>query len=131
MINRLFLLGNGKEKIVEFGIGNADFGINRGKEKIMKNSANSFKQVAIFSLTVFLASLFILSIPAAAKKPWDGVVHAPLKTAKSFDWSAPDEFFTGRTKGTPFRSSVFMKKSGRETLYHTELSKSTEVCGIN
>ncbi len=55
--------------------------------------------MAIFSVAVFLASLFILSIPAAAKKPWDGVVHASLKTAKPFDWSAPDEFFTDREKG--------------------------------
>ncbi len=65
----------------------------------MKNNANPFNQIVIFSVAVFLASLFILSIPAAAKKPWDGVVHAPLKTAKSFDWSTPDEFFTGREKG--------------------------------
>ena len=26
-------------------------------------------------------------------------MHAPLKTASSFDWSAPGEFFTGREKG--------------------------------
>jgi hypothetical protein len=65
----------------------------------MKNNLSSFMKISIFSVAVFLASLFILPIPAAAKKPWDGVVHAPLKTAKSFDWSAPDEFFTGREKG--------------------------------
>ena len=65
----------------------------------MKNNTNPFNKIAIFSVTVFLASLFILSIPAAAKKPWKGIVHAPLKTARSFDWSAPDEFFTGREKG--------------------------------
>lgn len=54
----------------------------------MKNNANPFKQMVVFFLVVFLASLFILSIPAAAKKkkPWDGVVHAPLKTAKPFDY---------------------------------------------
>ena len=79
----------------------------------MKNTANPFKQIAIFSVAVFLASLFILSIPAAAKKKksWDGVVHASLKTAKPFDWSAPDEFFSGSVKmGTPFRYSVFWEK---------------------
>jgi hypothetical protein len=76
-----------------------EFGINKEKEKIMKNNVNSFKQIAIFSVAVFLAILFILSIPAAAKKPWDGVVHAPLKTVKPFDWSAPDEFFTGKERG--------------------------------
>lgn len=65
----------------------------------MKNNANPFKQMTIFSAAVFLASLFILSIPAAAKKPWDGVVHAALKTAKPFDWSTPDEFFTGKEQG--------------------------------
>ncbi len=75
-----------------------EFGINRGKEKIMKNNANPFKQIAIFSVAVFLAILFILSIPAAAKKPWGGVVHAPLKTVRPFAWSAPDEFFTDREK---------------------------------
>jgi hypothetical protein len=31
-------------------------------------------------------------------KPWDGIVHAPLKTAQPYDWSAPDEFFTGHEK---------------------------------
>lgn len=74
-----------------------EFGINKEKEKTMKNNVNPFKQIAIFSVAVFLAILFILSIPTAAKKPWDGVVHAPLKTAKLFDWSAPDEFFTGKS----------------------------------
>ena len=38
MINRLFLLGN-------------------GKEKIMKNNANPFKKIAIFSVMVFLARI--------------------------------------------------------------------------
>lgn len=27
------------------------------------------------------------------------MVHAPLKSAQDFDWSAPDEFFTGRESG--------------------------------
>jgi hypothetical protein len=80
VINRLFLLGN-------------------EKEKIMKNNANPFNQIAIFSVAVFLTSFFILSFPAAAKKTWDGVVQASLKTANPFDWSAPDKFFTGREKG--------------------------------
>ena len=65
----------------------------------MKINAKPFKQIAILSVAVFVASFLILSIPAAAKKPWNGVVHAPLKTAKAFDWSAPDEFFSGRERG--------------------------------
>ncbi len=70
-----------------------------GKEGIVKINANPLKRIAIFSVAVSLASLFILAIPAAAKKPWNGIVHAPLKTAKSFDWSAPDEFFSGKEQG--------------------------------
>jgi hypothetical protein len=65
----------------------------------MKNNANPFKKIAIVIASVFLASLFILSSPAAAKKTWNGIVHAPLKTARSFDWSAPNAFFTGRERG--------------------------------
>jgi hypothetical protein len=70
-----------------------------GKEKIMKNNANPFKKIALVIVSVFLASLLILSSPAAAKKSWNGIVHAPLKTARSFDWSAPDEFFSGKEQG--------------------------------
>ena len=65
----------------------------------MKNNTNPFKKMAIFSVAVFLVSLLILSIPAVAKKSWNGIVHAPLKRARSFDWSAPDEFFTGKERG--------------------------------
>ena len=44
---------------------------------------------------VVFALFFFIHGEAEAKKPiWDGIVHAPLKTAQRYDWSAPDDFFT-------------------------------------
>jgi len=65
----------------------------------MKINAIPLEQIAILSASFFLASLIVLASPVVAKKPWDGIVHAPLKTAQPFDWSALDEFFTGRERG--------------------------------
>lgn len=39
--------------------------------------------------------LLIATAAQAGKPEWDGIVHAPLKTAQPFHWSAPDAFFTG------------------------------------
>lgn len=46
---------------------------------------------------LILATIMMLTSTAAiaSAPPWDGYVHAPLKTAQSYDWSAPDQFFTG------------------------------------
>lgn len=30
----------------------------------------------------------------------DGIVHGTLKTAQRHDWSAPDDFFAGKEKGS-------------------------------
>jgi len=47
-----------------------------------------------------LVVLLLASIRPAAAAPWDGNVHAPLKTAQPKDWSAPDVFFTGSESGS-------------------------------
>ena len=60
----------------------------------MARKAFDVKKIAIVIVSVFIVILLSLSIPAAAKKLWDGIVHAPLKTARAFEWSAPDEFFS-------------------------------------
>jgi hypothetical protein len=65
----------------------------------MRNNAMPIKLVAILSTAILLASFIVFTSPVAAKKTWDGIVHAPLKAAQPFDWSAPDEFFTGRERG--------------------------------
>lgn len=54
----------------------------------------------ILHIGVILAFLLALATAGAgAAPPWDGWVHAPLKTAQPNDWSAPDEFFTGHEGG--------------------------------
>jgi hypothetical protein len=60
---------------------------------------------------VVLAFLLAL-VPAGARaaRPWDGWVHAPLKTAQPNDWSAPEAFFTGHEGGNlkyVYESDVF------------------------
>ncbi len=56
------------------------------------------KKLLELTLSVFavvIALLFFITGEATAKKPvWDGIVHASLKSAQRYDWSAPDEFFT-------------------------------------
>jgi len=56
------------------------------------------KKLLELTLSVFavvIALVFFITGEATAKKPiWDGIVHAPLKSAQRYDWSAPDEFFT-------------------------------------
>jgi hypothetical protein len=47
---------------------------------------------------LILAFAFVTTVSAAS--PWDGWVHAPLKTAQPYDWSAPDGFFTGKESGS-------------------------------
>lgn len=54
-----------------------------------------FWKLMLRSFVVIIALFFIIDGEATAKKPvWDGIVHAPLKSAQRYDWSAPDEFFT-------------------------------------
>ena len=65
----------------------------------MRNRAVTGKNISIVSAAVLLVSLVGLTSSVAAKKGWDAVVDAPLKSAQHFDWSAPDEFFTGRESG--------------------------------
>lgn len=55
------------------------------------------KSLTLSILAVCIAVLW--TSQAAAGKPWDGIVHAPLKTAQPYDWSAPDGFFTGNESG--------------------------------
>ena len=56
------------------------------------------KKVLIPILALVLA--LGLALPVVAAGPsWDGIVHAPLKTAQPKDWSAPDVFFTGDESG--------------------------------
>ena len=50
---------------------------------------------------VVIALLFFINGEATAKKPvWDGIVHAKLKTAQRYDWSAPNDFFTRHEVGS-------------------------------
>ena len=65
----------------------------------MRNRAITMKNIAIVSALVLVISFVWLTSSVAAKKGWDAVVHAQLKSAQHFDWSAPDEFFTGRESG--------------------------------
>jgi len=48
----------------------------------------------LLALTM-VATLVVASPADAAKPEWDGIVHAPMKTAQPFGWSAADGFFTG------------------------------------
>jgi hypothetical protein len=53
------------------------------------------KKVKNFSVLFLVASMAFIGLwLVAAARPWDGKVHAPLKTAQPYDWSAPDWFFT-------------------------------------
>jgi len=65
----------------------------------MRNRAITSKNIAIVFALVFLISFVWLTSSVGAKRGWDAVVDAPLKSAQHFDWSAPDEFFTGRESG--------------------------------
>lgn len=55
------------------------------------------KNVRNFVMLLLVASMVFIGmwLVEAAPPPWDGKVHAPLKTAQPYDWSAPDVFFTG------------------------------------
>lgn len=57
------------------------------------------KLFAAITLVALLAAAWV-GQAAAAKPAWDGMVLAPLKTAEPYDWSAPDEFFTGDESAT-------------------------------
>ena len=65
----------------------------------MRNRAITSKNIAIVSTLVLLISFVWLTFSVGATKGWAAMVHAPLKSAQHFDWSAPDEFFTGRESG--------------------------------
>jgi len=65
----------------------------------MRNRAVTSKNISIVSALVLLISFVWLTSSVAAKKGLDAVVHAQLKSTQHFDWSAPDEFFTGRESG--------------------------------
>ncbi len=65
----------------------------------MRNKVIPIKNMAIVFVSVFLVSFVWLTFSVGATKGWAAMVHAPLKSAENFDWSAPDEFFTGRESG--------------------------------
>jgi len=52
-------------------------------------------KILLRGFVIVFALFFFIAGEATAKKPiWDGIVHAPLKSAQRYDWSAPDDFFT-------------------------------------
>ena len=54
------------------------------------------KRCLFLAVLVLAAGMLIAPTPGqGAPAPWDGIVHAPLKTAQPYDWSAPGQFFTG------------------------------------
>ena len=53
------------------------------------------KRLTLVLLFSLIATLVAAGVGWAGPKEWDGIVHAPLKTAQPKDWSAPDQFFTG------------------------------------
>jgi len=53
------------------------------------------KKLTFLTVLVLEAVVLFPGAGFAATPPWDGWVHAPLKTAQPYDWSAPDRFFTG------------------------------------
>ena len=55
----------------------------------------NYKKLTILSFITVTTIFLFCGQATAAPKVWDGVVHAPLKTAQPYDWAAPDEFFTG------------------------------------
>ena len=59
------------------------------------------KKNAIFTVFVVFTGVVVLCswLFSGAKRGWDGYVHAPLKRAQEFSWSAPDDFFTGKEAG--------------------------------
>jgi hypothetical protein len=57
------------------------------------------KNMPFVFASVFLLSFVWLTSSVGAPKGWAAMVHAPLKSAQHFEWSAPDEFFTGRESG--------------------------------
>jgi len=65
----------------------------------MRNRVIPIKDIAFVFASVFLISFVWLTSSLGIPKGWAGMVHAPLKSAQRFDWSAPDEFFTGREVG--------------------------------
>ena len=69
------------------------------KEEIMRNRVLPIKNSAVVFALVLLISCAWLTFSVGVTKGWAAMVHAPLKSAQHFDWSAPDEFFTGRETG--------------------------------
>ena len=67
------------------------------KEGIMRNKL--IRNIAIVSASVLLISFVGLTSSVGVTKGWAAMVYAPLKSAQHFDWSAPDDFFTGRESG--------------------------------
>jgi len=51
----------------------------------MRNRAITSKNIVVVSALVLLISFVWLTSSVAAKKGWDAVVHAPLKSAQHFD----------------------------------------------
>jgi len=63
--------------------------------------SKKFIKLTLSGFSVVIVFFFFINGEVTAKKPtWDGTVHAPLKTAQRYDWSAPSDFFTRHEVGS-------------------------------
>jgi len=65
----------------------------------MRNKAIGSKRMVIVCALVIVINVTWLTFSVGVTEGRQAMVHAPLKSAQDFDWSAPDEFFTGRESG--------------------------------